>query len=109
MSARSSFARLGTAPKLLLVLSRHSLASHWVKKEVSVCLELERGEHRPILVSIALDDKTMNLKELWGMPLGSKRHIGDFRRWRTHYYYKTGLERLLRDLTIPADPIGETS
>src|SRR5262249_3421546 len=51
--------------KLLLVLSRHSVASDWVEQEVETALARERAETRLVLIPIRLDDKVMKINTGW--------------------------------------------
>jgi hypothetical protein len=48
--------------KLLLVLSRHSVASDWVEQEVETALALERKEKRTVLFPIRLDDSVIKVE-----------------------------------------------
>jgi hypothetical protein len=91
--------------KLLLILSKHSVASLWVEKEVETAMERERRENRIILFPIRLDDAVMKVESGWPADIRRSRHIGDFRRWKDHDAYTKSLDRLLRDLnqTEPAN------
>jgi hypothetical protein len=84
--------------KLLLILSKHSLASPWVQKEVETALDKERKGHRPVLFPIRVDQAVMESQMGWAADIRRMRHIGDFRRWKQHDVYQRALERLLRDL-----------
>jgi len=84
--------------KLLLVLSKHSLASVWVEKEVEAALEQERKQKRVILFPIRLDDLVMKEQSGWAADIRRSRNIGDFRRWKSPEAYQRAFSRLLRDL-----------
>lgn len=84
--------------KLLLVLSKHSVASDWVEQEVETALERERKEKRLILFPIRLDDAVMKIEGGWPALIRNTRHIRDFRKWKDHDSYQKAFERLLRDL-----------
>jgi len=84
--------------KLLLILSRHSVWSDWVREEVESCLEREGRERRSLLFPIRLDDTIMGAEEAWAASIRRQRHIGDFRAWKDHDAYWMSFERLLRDL-----------
>ena len=84
--------------KLLLVLSKHSVASDWVEQEVETALERERREKRTVLFPIRLDDAVMNVKSGWPALIRNTRNIGDFRKWKNHDAYQRAFARLLRDL-----------
>lgn len=84
--------------KLLLVLSRHSVASNWVEQEVETALERERREKRTVLFPIRLDDTVMKIDAGWPALIKNTRNIGDFRKWKDHDSYQKAFDRLLRDL-----------
>ena len=48
--------------KLLLVLSKYSVASDWVEKEVETAMEMERQQKRVVLFPIRLDDAVMKIE-----------------------------------------------
>lgn len=84
--------------KLLLILSKHSVASDWVEQEVETALDRERREKHPILFPIRLDDAVMKIDVGWPALIKNARNIGDFRGWRRPEAYQTSFNRLLRDL-----------
>jgi hypothetical protein len=92
--------------KVLLVLSEGAIASDWVEGKVTRSLdeERERQRQRTILFPIRIDDTVLETKEAWTWLLRGQRHIGDFTRWKEHDTYRSGLERLLRDLKVEASP-----
>ena len=89
--------------KLLLVLSRNSVASAWVEKEVETAFDREIERKEPVLFPIRLDAAVMESKTGWAADIRRSRHIGDFCNWKTYSDYQKGLERLLRDLQIEKD------
>ncbi|HWS86015.1 MAG TPA: toll/interleukin-1 receptor domain-containing protein [Pyrinomonadaceae bacterium] len=84
--------------KLLLVLSKHSVASQWVEKEVETAFEKEKKQKKRVLFPIRLDDAVMRKKTGWAADIKKSRHIGDFREWKNHDSYRKAFERLMRDL-----------
>jgi len=84
--------------KLLLVLSKSSVASPWVETEVESAFEREHKEKRTVLFPIRLDNAVMETDEAWAADIRRTRHIGDFSEWKNHESYQTGFARLLRDL-----------
>lgn len=84
--------------KLLLILSKHSVASDWVEQEVETALERERREKRSVLFPIRLDDTVMKIDMGWPSLIKNTRNIGDFRKWRNPATYRESFDRLLRDL-----------
>lgn len=84
--------------KLLLILSKYSVASDWVEKEVETAMEQETKIKRTILFPIRLDDAVMKIDSGWPADIRRTRNIGDFRRWKIHKNYHRAFERLIRDL-----------
>jgi hypothetical protein len=84
--------------KLLLVLSKNSISSDWVEKEVETALERERSQKQVVLLPIRLDDTVMEIKSGWPADIRRARNIGDFRQWEMAAAYEKALARLLRDL-----------
>jgi len=84
--------------KVVLILSASSLASDWVETEVEAALERERRDKRSVLFPIAIDETCFTTDEPWAADIRRKRHLGDFRRWKSHDDYTSSFERLLRDL-----------
>ena len=89
--------------KLLLVLSRNSVASAWVEKEVETAFDKEIERKEPVLFPIRLDNAVLDSKTGWAADIRRSRHIGDFCNWENYNDYQKGLERLLRDLQIEKD------
>jgi hypothetical protein len=88
--------------KLLLVLSRHSVASPWVEKEVKTALDKEKKTKRPVLFPIKLDNTATETDKEWVAAIQYTRHIGDFTRWKALDEYQKALNRLLRNLKVQA-------
>lgn len=84
--------------KLLLILSKDSVRSNWVEKEVETALEQERRQNSTVLFPIRLDDAVMKIDIGWPADIRRTRHIGDFRKWRIHEDYRKAFDRLLHDL-----------
>jgi uncharacterized protein YjbI with pentapeptide repeats len=86
--------------KLLMILSKDSVESQWVEKEVETAMEREReqGRNSVILFPITLDDAIYNEKSGWAADIKRTRHIGDFKGWKNHDEYRKAFDRLLRDL-----------
>jgi TIR domain/Pentapeptide repeats (8 copies) len=85
--------------KVVLILSKHSIASGWIEDEVTKAFEEERRRGQDVLFPIRLDDAVMETDEAWAAKLRA-RHIGDFRRWKDHDAYTKAFERVLRDLRV---------
>lgn len=84
--------------KLLLVLSEHSINSHWVEKEVETAIEREAVQKRTILFPIRVDDAVTAINTGWPADVRRTRHIGDFTLWKDNDSYRKAFDRLLRDL-----------
>jgi hypothetical protein len=88
--------------KLLLVLSKHSVESEWVQKEVETAIEKERSQKRTVLFPVRLDDAVLKVEVGWPADIRGSRHIGDFRKWRNPETYQKAFARLLGDLKAEA-------
>jgi hypothetical protein len=87
--------------KLLLILSKNSLSSDWVQKEVETAFEKEQAPPRTLaLFPIRIDDSVMTTTKAWAADVRRMRNIGDFRKWKNPSAYAAALRRLLRDLAI---------
>lgn len=84
--------------KLLLVLSKHSIASQWVEKEVETAFELESRQGQTILFPIRIDHVVMDTEIAWAADIRRTRHIGDFTHWGNTNMYGEELSRLLSSL-----------
>ena len=84
--------------KLLVILSKHAVASQWVEQEVETALDRERTEGRIILLPIRVDNAVMEIESGWPALIRNTRHIGDFCHWENSNAYRKAFERLLRDL-----------
>jgi hypothetical protein len=93
--------------KMLLILSKHSIDSEWVKREIDTALEEERRRNQLVLSPIRLDDAVMKTERDWAVLMRQTRHIGDFTCWRDHDSYEKAFEHLLRDLR--QTPVKENS
>jgi hypothetical protein len=88
--------------KLLVILSKASIASDWVEDEVSKAFAEEGERKETVLFPIRIDDTVMTTPEPWARKLRDQRNIGDFRHWKKPAEYQKSLERLLRDLKASA-------
>ena len=85
--------------KLLLILSKHAIASGWVEREVKAALQKERKEKKTVLFPVRLDDAIKDCPFSWATEIRRERNIGDFTNWkRGHDSYQKAFQRLLRDL-----------
>jgi uncharacterized protein YjbI with pentapeptide repeats len=86
--------------RLLLVLSRHSISSIWVKKEVETAFDEEGRRKRLVLFPIRLDETIFESTVSWAADIRRARHIGNFTVWKDEPAYHSAFERLLRDLQV---------
>jgi hypothetical protein len=86
--------------KLLLILSKRSIASDWVEDEVTTAFAEERRRGQLVLFPVRIDDAVLTTAEPWAGKLRDNRNIGDFRRWKDHDSYQKALDRLLLDLRV---------
>ncbi len=89
----------------MLILSANSVASDWVETEFESALERERKEGKEVLFPIAIDDEGFTSQQAWAADIRRKRHIGDFRKWKSHDDYTNAFDRLVRDLKKSQPPI----
>jgi len=91
--------------KLVIILSANSVDSNWVETEVESALEREQKEGKDVLFPIAIDEEGFTSNQPWAADIRRKRHIGDFRTWKSHDEYTAAFERLVRDLKKSQPPI----
>lgn len=84
--------------KLLLILSRNSIGSDWVEKEVETAFEEERVRTDTVLFPVRLDGSVMETRKAWAADIRRTRYIEDFSNWEKPDHYSKALHRLLRDL-----------
>jgi hypothetical protein len=84
--------------KLLLLLSKHSVSSDWVEKEVETAFEKERKQKHIVLFPVRVDSAVMKIESGWPADIRRTRHIRDFAQWKKHDVYQRAFDRLLRDL-----------
>jgi hypothetical protein len=81
-----------------VVLSRHSIHSAWVEKEVETAFEEEGKRKQTVLFPVRLDAAVMETDRAWAADIRRTRHIGNFENWKNADTYQQAFERLLRDL-----------
>jgi len=98
--------------KLLLILSKASMASEWVRTEIAIAREREVEQKREVLFPIGLCHfKTIRKWEYFDSDIGKDSareirefHIPDFSNWKDHDAYKLAFDRLLKDLQGKPEP-----
>lgn len=86
--------------KSLVILSKHSISSDWVEREVMLALKEEDMRGQVVLFPIRIDDEALNASNKWTNLLHD-RNIGDFTDSKK---YAESLEILLRSLSLPQLP-----
>ncbi len=89
--------------KLLLILSKQSIASGWVEKEVLTAIKKEKREKRTVLFPVRIDNAIDTCPFTWASDIRHERNIGNFIGWKkSHDTYQKAFQRLLRDLKADA-------
>jgi hypothetical protein len=88
--------------KLLVIFSKNSINSKWVKDEVNTAFEEEgkreeQGRKDKVLFPIRLDDSVLDVSAGWARK-SRDRLIADFTNWKDHDSYTKAFDRLLKDL-----------
>ncbi len=87
--------------KLLVILSKNSVASVWVEHEVMAALEKEHKQReKTVLFPIKIDETVVETDLPWAANMRRTRHIGDFTKWKNHDDYQRAFNRLLDDLKL---------
>ena len=84
--------------KLLLILSKNSIKSSWVEKEVETAFEKESVTGRIVLFPITVDTEIFNTPLSWAADIRRTRHIGKFYKDAENIDSQKNLKRLIRDL-----------
>ena len=92
--------------RLLLILSRDSMSSEWVKTEIGKARRRELREKRQILFPVRLVDfQTLRKWECFDADTGKdsaqeirEYYVPDFSNWKNQECYAEEFERLVRDL-----------
>ena len=101
--------------KLLLILSKNSVESSWVQREVEIALEKEvllkkhHGEKSLVLFPIRIDTAVLKSQYAWVADIRRMREIGDFTKWKAPNFYQKAFARLLHDLQTAQTDKGSTS
>jgi hypothetical protein len=91
--------------KSVIILSANSINSDWVETEVESALDREQKEGTDVLFPIAIDEECFTSNQPWAKAIRLQRHIGDFRKWKSHDDYAVAFEKLVRDLKKSQPPI----
>jgi len=86
-----------TYEKLIVILSKDSLKSEPVIREIERALQKEQREAKEVLFPIRLDSAIFS----WEHELQAdvvRKHVGDFTDWKSGKQYSDSFKRLVRDL-----------
>ena len=84
--------------KLIVVLSKFSVESQWIQKEVEAAIEEEHNRNRSVLFPLRLDNGRMDAEKEWLENLQKTHEIYDFTAWRNWEAYFTQFNRLVENL-----------
>ncbi len=88
--------------KVLLVLSRASLESQWVKHEIRHALRLEQARRKTVLFPISIDDSVFAPSKDGDIEALKQKLIIDFSKWQSRQEYRRAFKRLVQGLAISA-------
>jgi len=88
--------------KLIVILSKDSLESDWVRQEVGIGVEREQQQRRDVLLPIRLDNALQSTRHAWAASIHRDRHVGDFSAWSDEKTLARAFARLLLALTPKA-------
>jgi uncharacterized protein YjbI with pentapeptide repeats len=84
--------------KLLVVLSKFSIESAWIQKELKAALIEERNQNRPVLFLLRIDNSGMDAEKKWLVHLQQTHQIYDFSAWEKWESYYNQFYLLVNDL-----------
>ncbi len=88
--------------KVLLVLSRSSLESQWVKQEVRQALRLEQARQKTVLFPVSIDSAVFEQSKNKDIEALKQKLIVDFSKWGSRQEYKRAFKQLVQGLAISA-------
>jgi hypothetical protein len=94
---------IGRLDKVVVILSRESIASQWVEQEIESALLKERTQKEEVLIPLMIDGHVMSLEGGWAQYIRNTRNIGDFTGWTDLEKYNAALLNLLKSLAISRD------
>ena len=84
--------------KLLVVLSKFSIESAWIQKELQAALAEERNQNRPVLFPLRLANSGMDTEKKWLANLQQTHQTYDFTTWENWEAYYNQFYLLVSDL-----------
>ena len=84
--------------KLLVVLSKFSVESQWIQKEVAAAIEEEHHRNKTVLFPVRLDNGRMDTEKEWLKDLQKTHRIYDFTALQSWETYFAQFSRLIDDI-----------
>jgi hypothetical protein len=84
--------------KLLVVLSKFSIESPWIQKELQAARAEERNQNRPVLFPLRLANSGMDAEKKWLANLQQTHQTYDFTAWENWEAYYNQFYLLVNDL-----------
>ncbi|HEY1352213.1 MAG TPA: toll/interleukin-1 receptor domain-containing protein [Ktedonobacteraceae bacterium] len=84
--------------KVLIVISKASLRSEWVGKEVQLARQKEHDGKKDVLLPISLDRAVQTTSVDWAVALRKRRHMRSFENWQQPSRWQKMCDNLLCDL-----------
>jgi uncharacterized protein YjbI with pentapeptide repeats len=81
--------------KQILVLSKNSLTSQWVEKEIENANEKSMKKKKNILIPVRTDTAALESDQAWAVDLRNSSDILDFADWKKPGSYQKSLKQLL--------------
>lgn len=96
--------KIRSAGKLIVVLSRKSLDSEWVKREMEYSFSRERREGRLLIIPLRLDEAVMEKHEIsWAASLRDSKHMLDCNRRKHRDAFEKTVRLLLEALRVQGE------
>ncbi len=89
---------IGRCDKFIVVLSKASLNSRYVKEEVEAALSKE--ETKSVIIPVRLDEAVMGTNKAWAKTIREMKVITDFSNWKKPKSYHESLQKLLESFQV---------
>lgn len=87
-----------THEKVLIIFSKESINSKWVRREVKNALDRETKENKKILFPINIDNTVFEDDSFWVKDIRLERLITDFSKWKDHDAFEKAFQKITADL-----------
>jgi uncharacterized protein YjbI with pentapeptide repeats len=85
--------------RVVLIISKNSIMSPWIRNEIEAGLAKERKEDREVLFPIKIDSAYKQDKLDWPVAMHREIHLADFSEWRNQDAYNEAFNNILKTLT----------